>query len=66
MSPLITRRKGSVAIGVRNRSARAAVSARPGAVRKSTPRNAVFEGGQAGSEIGINTVNVLEGFETAA
>ena len=26
----------------------------------------VFEGGQAGSELGINTVNVLEGFETAA
>ncbi|HBF49661.1 MAG TPA: acetylpolyamine amidohydrolase [Massilia sp.] len=30
------------------------------------PTAFVFEGGQAGSEIGINTVNVLEGFETAA
>jgi len=30
------------------------------------PTAFVFEGGQAGGEIGINTVNVLEGFETAA
>ena len=30
------------------------------------PTAFVFEGGQAGSETGINTVNVLEGFETAA
>jgi acetoin utilization deacetylase AcuC-like enzyme len=30
------------------------------------PTAFVFEGGQAGAEIGIHTVNVLEGFETAA
>ena len=30
------------------------------------PTAFVFEGGQAGSETGIHTVNVLEGFETAA
>jgi acetoin utilization deacetylase AcuC-like enzyme len=30
------------------------------------PTAFVFEGGQASNDIGINTVNVLEGFETAA
>jgi acetoin utilization deacetylase AcuC-like enzyme len=30
------------------------------------PTAFVFEGGQAGADVGIHTVNVLEGFETAA
>ncbi len=30
------------------------------------PTAFVFEGGQAHAELGIHTVNVLEGFETAA